>query len=109
YVFCHKNGKPYRTNLHKVFKSAAEKAGVWLPPRKAWHILRRTWASNFLQAGGDVESLRVQGNWKDFTMPLWYAEAADEERRKAILAKMPDLEANGRNLPEIEEAVQPTD
>jgi integrase len=100
FVFCHKNGKPYRSNLQRVLKSAAKTAEVWLPPRKAWHILRRTWASNFLQAGGDVESLRVQGNWKDFTMPLWYAEAADRERRKTILAKIPDLKANGRNLAE---------
>ena len=100
FVFCHKNGKPYRSNLQRVLKSAAKAAGVWLPPRKVWHILRRTWASNFLQAGGDVESLRVQGNWKDFTMPLWYAEAADEQKRKSILARMPDLKSNGRNLAE---------
>lgn len=100
FVSCHQNGKRYRSNLHRVLKSAAEKAGVWLPPRKAWRILRRTWASNFLQAGGDLESLRVQGNWKDFTMPLCYAEAADEERRKTILAKMPDLKPKGRKLAE---------
>jgi integrase len=107
-VFCHKNGKPYKSNLNRVLKRAAEKAGVWLPPRKAWHILRRTWASNFLQAGGDVESLRVQGNWKDATMPLWYAEAADQERRKEIMSKMPELNANSRKTSRSEKVAELT-
>jgi integrase len=63
YVFCKLNGDPWRSNLYAVVKNAAEGAGVELPPRKAWHIFRRTFASAFLQNGGDLESLRVQGNW----------------------------------------------
>ena len=82
-VFCKLNGDRWTTNLHRVIKRAASRAGVELPPRKAWHMFRRTWASMFLQSGGDVESLRVQGNWKDYSMPLWYADAADEDHRKA--------------------------
>ena len=31
---------------------------------------------------GDVESLRIQGHWKDYAMPMWYADAADEGHRK---------------------------
>ncbi len=112
YVFCKKNGDPWKSNSNAVIKTAAEKAGVSLPPRKKWHIFRRTWASMFLQAGGDVESLRVQGNWRDHSMPLWYADAADEDHRKGILNRMPKLDqqgagkvenedVHGRNLPEI--------
>jgi integrase len=62
-VFCKLNGDPWKTNLYAVVENAAEGAGVELPPRKAWHIFRRTFASAFLQNGGDLESLRVQGNW----------------------------------------------
>jgi integrase len=105
YVFCKLNGQRWRTNLHAAIKNAAEDAGVELPPRKAWHIFRRTWASTFLQNGGDVESLRVQGHWKDYAMPMWYANAADEEHRKGILNKFPKL-VDGRNLPEKAKVVR---
>ena len=110
-VFCHKNGKPYKTNLHAVIKNAAESAGVYLPPRKAWHILRRTWASMMLQNGCDVETLRVLGNWKDTAMPLWYAEAAGSEQRREALRRLPDLDkvkANDRNMPEMGKVVNLT-
>jgi hypothetical protein len=50
-----------------------------------------------LQSGCDVETLRVLGNWKDFQMPLWYAEAAGTEQRKKALNRIPDLNLNGRN------------
>jgi integrase len=108
YVFCKLNGDRFKTNLHRVIKSAANKAGVYLPPRKAWHIFRRTWASMMLQNGCDVETLRVLGNWKDHTMPLWYAEAAGKEARKAALNRIPSLDSikvNGRNMAEIEKVV----
>jgi len=101
YVFCHLNGNPYKTNLQDCFKNAAKRAGVKLPPRKKWHMLRRTWASEFLSAGGHVEDLRVQGNWKDTSMPLWYAEAQGIEARRGVLDRMPKL--NGRKMAEIQE------
>lgn len=108
HVFCRINGTPYKGRLQRAIRNAAKRAGVELPPRKAWHIFRRTWASNMLQGGCDVETLRVLGNWKDCTMPLWYAEAAGTKQRKAALAKLPDLEnesANGRNKTEIDNVV----
>ena len=106
YVFCHLNGKSYKTNLKDVIKNAATKAGVYLPPRKRWHILRRTWASMMLQKGCDVETLRVLGNWKDSSMPLWYAEPAGAERRREALNQIPSLGALGRKKPEIENVVE---
>jgi integrase len=99
FVFCHMNGEAFKTGLRDVFKRAAERAKVYLPPRKAWHILRRTWASMFLQVGGDVETLRVLGNWKDYSMPMWYADASRAERRREVLNRLPDL--NGRKKAEI--------
>jgi integrase len=99
FVFCHMNGEAFKTGLRDVFKKAEERAGVVLPKRKAWHILRRTWASMFLQAGGDVETLRVLGNWKDYSMPMWYADSSRTERRREVLNRIPDL--NGRKKAEV--------
>jgi integrase len=100
HVFCFKNGQPFKTGIPTVFIQAAKRAGVPLPQRRAWHILRRTWATMFLQAGGDVETLRQLGNWKDHKMPLWYAEAADSKLKQNILNKIPQPKLSGRNLAE---------
>jgi integrase len=105
HVFCYKNGREFKSNLHKVIKRAAARAGVELPPRKAWHIFRRTWASMMLQNGCDVETLRVLGNWKDYSMPMWYADAAGRSRKKAILDKLPEM-FNGRKKAEIQKVVK---
>jgi len=107
YVFCHLNGKPFKTGLHTVIKSAAARAGVSLPPRKAWHIFRRTWATMMLQNGCDIETLRVLGNWKDFQMPLWYAESAGTEGRREALNRIPALGTDDRNLPEKRDGMEP--
>lgn len=101
YVFCKLNGDRFKTGIHGGFIQAAKKAGVDLPPRRAWHILRRTWASMFLQNGGDVETLRVLGNWRDYSMPMWYAEAAGADHKRKILNKIP--KPDGRNLAEMPE------
>lgn len=101
-VFCMKNGKPYKTGLHKCFKAAASRAGVALPARKAWHMLRRTWASMFLQAGGDVETLRVLGNWSHHDMPMHYADAAGADHKRKILNLLPRVEV--RKKTEIQAA-----
>jgi len=108
HVFCKLNGDPWKTNINAGIKNAAHNAGVYLPPRKAWHIFRRTWASMFLQSGGDVETLRVLGNWKTHEMPLWYADAADSKHKKAILNKLPKL-GNGRKMADSNKVVQLTD
>ena len=103
HVFCHLNGKPFKTNMHAVIRNAAGRAGVPLPKKKAWHILRRTWASMVLQNGGDVETLREMGHWRDYQMPMWYADAGNREHKKNILNRLPKL--NGRNKTEIAEVV----
>jgi hypothetical protein len=49
-----------------------------------------------LQAGCDVETLRILGNWKDYAMPLWYADAANREHQKTALNRLPKLENDTR-------------
>ena len=103
YVFCKMNGKPYLHNLWDCVKNAANRAGVALPPRKAWHIFRHTWASLMLQNGTDVETLREMVNWKTAQMPLRYASALNKGKRREKLNQMPKL--NGRKMPEIQSVV----
>ena len=106
YVFCHLNGKPFTTNLNKSIRNAAERARVFLPPRKAWHILRRTWASLMLQSGCDIETLRELGNWKDYSMPMWYADAGNRQHKKAILEQIPKL--NGAKMAQMPKVLELT-
>ena len=102
-VFCHKNGRPYKTNLWHVIGNAAKRAGIHLPPRKRWHIFRHTWASLMLQNGTDVETLREMVNWKTAQMPLRYASALNKGKRREKLNQMPLL--NGRKMAEIGKVV----
>ena len=108
HVFCHKNGKPYKTNLHGIIKNAAARAGIILPQGKAWHIFRRTWASMMARQGVDVETLRVMGNWKDSSMPLYYMDAAGSDFRRQAINRMPKL-GNGRKKAEIKKVVSIND
>jgi len=38
-----------------------------------------------LQNGCDPETLRVLGNWKDYSMPMWYADAGNTEYKRNVL------------------------
>jgi integrase len=105
-VFCKKNGDSFKTGLHEGFKAAARRAGVALPKRKAWHMLRRTWASMFLQAGGDVETLRVLGNWRDHSMVMHYVDAGSAEYKRSILNRIPKVK--DRKKAEMAEVVNLT-
>jgi integrase len=103
YFFCHLNGKPFKTFLYGTMWAAFKRAGVELPQNKAWHIFRRTFAFMFLQAWGDVESLRAQRNWKGFSIPMWYANPTSIDQRLEIMNRFPKV--NDRNMPETGEGV----
>ena len=92
YVFHKGNGKPFVTGMHDCIRAAAERAGVKLPPRKRWHLLRYTWATMMLQAGADVRTLQAEGDWKDATMPLHYAQAMRDHERRAFKETLPVLD-----------------
>jgi hypothetical protein len=57
-----------------------------------------------LQSGCDVETLRVLGNWKDYSMPLWYADAGDGSHRRKLVNSLPKLTPKGGNGTEMERA-----
>jgi len=93
YVFCKHNGEPYKTCLNSVIKSAAERAEVPLPPRKKWHLFRRTWATMMHQLGYDIATIQEQGNWKDPSMPLWYGDSMRDKDKRRRVNRIPKLKA----------------
>lgn len=91
YVFCKHNGDPYRSCLNGVIRSAAKEAGITLPPRKKWHLFRRTWATTMLQQGVDIPTIMEMGNWKDASMPLWYGDSMRDGSKRSHANKIPKL------------------
>ncbi len=98
YVFCRKDGRPYK-RLYRGLCNAAKRAGVRLPKRKAWHIFRHTWATNTAQIPGcDTKTLMELGRWKDPIMPLRYTHPSNDHKRK-ILEGLPSLRSRDPEVP----------
>ncbi len=93
FVFCKKNGEPFKTAMNAVIGNAAERAGVVLPTGKKWHAFRRTWTTHMFKSGADIGSVRDLGNWSDDTMPLWYNDGLRFEEQRKILNKIPRLDS----------------
>jgi integrase len=82
-VFVTRAGRPLR-DLRSVLRRAASRARV---PGVSPHVLRHTWASRFMQAGGDLRTLQALGGWKRIEMVTRYAHS-DEIHAAAALARM---------------------
>lgn len=74
-------------HLYSLLRAAAFKAGVDLPERSAFHILRHSFATNMRRyAGADETSLIATGAWKDRKSVARYTHTVvSEEARKAIM------------------------
>lgn len=82
-VFVTRAGRPLR-DLRSVLWRAARRAKV---PGVSPHVLRHTWASRFMQAGGDLRTLQALGGWKRIEMVTRYAHS-DEVHAAAAVARM---------------------
>jgi integrase len=82
-LFVTRAGRPLR-DLRSVLRRAALRAKV---PGVSPHVLRHTWASRFMQAGGDLRTLQALGGWKRIEMVTRYAHS-DEVHAAAALARM---------------------
>jgi integrase len=75
-------------HLYALLKTAAFKAGVDLPERSAFHILRHTYATWMRRyAGADSQALIATGAWKDRKSVDRYTHTviAEEAKRAALL------------------------
>lgn len=60
-------------------------AGLYDPERKpGLHMLRRTWASNLLARGADLETVRQLGGWRSIEVVQRYLGTTSQRKRDAI-------------------------
>ena len=79
-VFTTRQGRELR-GVRSVIWRAAERAKVLgVSP----HVLRHTWATRFMQSGGDLSTLRRLGGWKRIEMVQRYAHSDDAHAARAV-------------------------
>lgn len=78
-------------HVYSLFKAAAFKAGITLPPRQAFHILRHTYATWLRRYGqADERALLATDRWKDRKSVQRYTHViVTEEARRADLLPTP--------------------
>lgn len=78
-------------HLYHLLRAAAAKAGITLPERAAFHLLRHTWGAWMRRyAGLDTSGLVATGAWKSRAAASRYEHAAvTEEARRAVKLPVP--------------------
>jgi integrase len=79
-VFVTRAGRPLR-DLRSVLWRAAQRAKV---PGVSPHVLRHSWASRFMQSGGDLRTLQALGGWKRIEMVTRYAHSDEVHAAQAV-------------------------
>lgn len=84
--------------LYTWLDEALAKAGIDLPPRSAFHVLRHTWATWMRRyAGLDTRGLVGTGAWKDAKSAARYEHVvASEEAKRADLLPVDKSRARGK-------------
>lgn len=77
--------RPLR-GLRSVLYRAAQRAKV---PGMSPHVCRHTWASRFMQAGGDLRTLQTLGGWKRIEMVMRYAHSDEVHAAQAVARMVP--------------------
>ena len=82
FVFCGRDGKPYTpSQVSSAFKRATRKAGI---ESLRFHDLRHDFASNLVQAGIDIYTVKELLGHKDLRMTVRYCHLAPENLRDAV-------------------------
>lgn len=81
-------------------KDACEEAGIHLPPRTGFHLLRHTWATWMRRyAGLDTRGLLGTGAWKDEKSVQRYTHVvASEESQQADFLPTPKSKIRGKSV-----------
>jgi len=75
------------------FRKAAAAAGLTLPPRGAWYMLRRKWASE--RKGMPLTDVAEAGGWKTTETLLRYMQSDPDTRAAVILTPSRRLQRTG--------------
>lgn len=68
---------------YAAFRNAIERAGIKLPEGQLTHVLRHTFASHFMQNGGNILTLQKILDHQSLTMTMRYAHLAPEHLAEA--------------------------
>ena len=72
---------------HEPIREVFKRAGLYRPSlRPGLHVLRRTFATELLGKGVDVETVRQLGGWSDLSVVMRYVTSSDARKRRAIEA-----------------------
>ncbi|MCF7875357.1 MAG: site-specific integrase [Candidatus Omnitrophica bacterium] len=80
YVFCNKDGKPYR-DIRKSFVAALNKSGII---NFRFHDLRHTFASHLVMSGVDLNTVRELMGHKSLRMTLRYSHLSPAHKQRAV-------------------------
>lgn len=84
WLFLGNDGQPRREvcgQIREVFQAAE----LYEPAAKpGLHALRRTWATELLGRGADIETVRQLGGWSSLAVVQRYVTSSDERKRSAI-------------------------
>lgn len=79
-VFTSRHGRALR-DVRSILRRGAPRAALaGVSP----HVLRHTWATRFMQSGGDLSTLRRLGGWKRIEMIQRYAHSDDAHAARAV-------------------------
>jgi len=72
---------------HEPIREIFKRAALYHPTlRPGLHLLRRTFATELLGRGVDVETVRQLGGWSDLSVVMRYVTSSDARKRRAIEA-----------------------
>jgi integrase len=84
WLFVGTEGTPRREVCLQI-KEVFQAAGLYEPAAKpGLHALRRTWATELLGRGADIETVRQLGGWSCLAVVQRYVTTSDERKRSAI-------------------------
>jgi integrase/recombinase XerC len=84
WLFVGHEGTP-RKEVCLQIKEIFQAAGLYEPAAKpGLHALRRTWATELLSRGADIETVRQLGGWSSLAVVQRYITSSDERKRNAI-------------------------
>jgi integrase len=80
YVFCHRDGSPYRS-IRTTFHTACRSAGL---KDVSPHVLRHTFASRLAMAGVDPRTIQELGGWASLEMVERYTHLSPTHKAEAV-------------------------
>jgi len=94
YVFCNKDGKPYK-DIKKSFKTALKKADI---EDFRFHDLRHSFASKLVSKGAPLKAIQELLGHKNIKMTMRYAHLADDFKKDAVKLLDEDLKVESSHI-----------